>query len=512
MLADDRKIRPFTFTKFIFFLSLFQTYFVRTLASVYLQNGQCPLQVPTALRANNPTELSSHHRRPSLITIAHRGASFSLPEHSLPAYRLALELGADYIEPDLVATKDRRLIAVHSFDLNITTNIQHLYPDRHRVVEKNGKEISGYFAFDFTLQELESVRVKQRIEGRSRAFDYLFPIPTLQDILHLLHEWNAQVHPLIEHQAHRAGVYIELKAPAFHLESFNISLADLFLEEMGMFPHSDEMFFNQNEKTTFGCEEPNGYQVPPLVLQCFHGDTMRYLHDELMERKMALPPFVYLVEKKNCHSLTFWDEVGRMNFLSGIGPDKECLLGEEGYQFSVESKKLNLAVHPWTTRDELEFVNPEFSSAQDELRYLYCERGISGMFTENVDLAIKVGLLGCDDFSMEQEIIHDGMSRSEDKDDERLNSTITLSKESCNRKKGGDSILIALGSVATGLMMGLLISIFSLKKLRSPKRGGNICSTLPCTENRIQRGKMKGMQTLSTVSDDDDDDDAAEII
>jgi len=83
-----------------------------------------------------------------------------------------LELGTDYIEPDLVATKDNRLIAVHNVDLNITTNIQNAYPDRQRTIELDGEKVSGYFAFDFTLDELQSIRVKQRIEGRSTSFDY----------------------------------------------------------------------------------------------------------------------------------------------------------------------------------------------------------------------------------------------------------------------------------------------------------------------------------------------------
>ena len=101
------------------------------------------------------------------MTIAHRGASFSLPEHTIPAYRLALELGTDYIETDLVGTRDGRLIAIHNVDLNITTNIDEVYPGRHRSIEINGEQVTGFFAFDFSMEELESVGVRQRVDGRS---------------------------------------------------------------------------------------------------------------------------------------------------------------------------------------------------------------------------------------------------------------------------------------------------------------------------------------------------------
>mmetsp|Transcript_26592 Transcript_26592/g.40985 ORF Transcript_26592/g.40985 Transcript_26592/m.40985 type:complete len:185 (+) Transcript_26592:297-851(+) len=120
--------------------------------------NRCPLR-PSHTNNNN------NIHRPPLI-LGHRGASFHIPEHTLQSYRLALELGADYIEPDLVATKDNVLIAVHDVDLNVTTNV-HTYNNgefggRARQSEGNGNKW-GYYVNDFTWIEIQQLRVKQRV-------------------------------------------------------------------------------------------------------------------------------------------------------------------------------------------------------------------------------------------------------------------------------------------------------------------------------------------------------------
>lgn len=465
--------------------------------AVRLQRGQCPLKVPSSLSTKSTTQISKK-RRPYLLTIAHRGASFSLPEHSLPAYRLALELGTDYIEPDLVATKDNRLIAVHHVDLNITTNIQNAYPDRHRTIELDGEEVSGYFAFDFTLDELQSIRVKQRIEGRSTSFDYQFPIPTLQGILDLLYDWNYNVMSN-QNKTKRAGVYVELKFPDYYLNQ-NVSLADLLLDEMDQHPHAGEMFFNTKNQTNFGCEAEDSYQVPPFVVQCFHAETLHYLYTQFLHFQMPSPPFVLLVDKRTCRMQTFWYEVGKLGFLSGVGPDKECLLGEGGYEFMIESQKFDLAVHPWTSRAEVDFVDSSYATAEDELRWLYCKRGISGMFTENVDLGIIVGMRGCDDYMTAEELLEEDITEIEEEDEGGVGGAI--SKEICSESGNGNAALQNFGYLASGIAIGVLTSFF-FAKMFGARRGQ--------MRGMQTRGQMRGMQTLSTV-DSNDSDSGMEII
>jgi glycerophosphoryl diester phosphodiesterase len=118
-----------------------------------------PLVVPSTVTTHAPQ-----------IVIAHRGASAHLPEHTLPAYRLALELGADYVEPDLVPTKDNQLIAIHSMDLNVTTDVAEKFPSRQIFSKYLNR--TGYWTYEFTLTEIKTLRVHQRLPAaRSTAFD-----------------------------------------------------------------------------------------------------------------------------------------------------------------------------------------------------------------------------------------------------------------------------------------------------------------------------------------------------
>jgi glycerophosphoryl diester phosphodiesterase len=121
---------------------------------------------PSSLKCHDfpltvPKDGSTQHA--PQIVIAHRGASAHLPEHSLAAYRLALELGADYIEPDLVATKDQQLIAIHSLDLSITTNVADVFGEDRQTVSAFMGDQLGYWAYDFTLTEVQQLTLKQRL-------------------------------------------------------------------------------------------------------------------------------------------------------------------------------------------------------------------------------------------------------------------------------------------------------------------------------------------------------------
>jgi glycerophosphoryl diester phosphodiesterase len=358
--------------------------------------GQCPLIIPHKLSTRSALV---NDRRPAFITIAHRGASFSLPEHTIAGYRLALELGADYIEPDLISTKDGRLIAMHYLDMNITTNVQDIYPDRHGdIVTENGKLQKGYFAFNFTLEEIKVLRVKQRLsDSRSRHYDGLFSIPTLHDILDLLHEWNHNIR-INQNIDRMAGIYPELKLPDIHSKQ-NISLVDAFIEELQTHPFSDEMFFKRSSTSEFGCERPGSYQVPPLVVQCFKADVLSDLEKKLIERSMSSPPYILLVSKNTCKDPMFWSNIDKLPILSGLGPDKSCLDGDEGATFIKKAHELGLAVHPYTSRAEAKFFDAStYITARAEVESLYCKTGIDGMFIENVDVGVEVGIRGCDSY------------------------------------------------------------------------------------------------------------------
>ncbi len=120
------------------------------------------------------------------IVIAHRGASGYLPEHTLEAYKLGIEQGADYIEPDLVMTKDGVLVARHDIYLSSTTNVASKpeFADRKRTIGDK----TDWFVMDFTLDEIKTLRARQAFPGRDKSFDDLLEIPTLDEIVALVLE------------------------------------------------------------------------------------------------------------------------------------------------------------------------------------------------------------------------------------------------------------------------------------------------------------------------------------
>lgn len=358
------------------------------------------------------------------VIIGHRGASFDLPEHTLEGYRLALELGADYIEPDLIPTKDGHLVAIHSFDLNITTDVQRVFPDRARHEQYTGNRMnsetlssSGYYVHDFTLEEIKTLRVKQRLEdtpARTSRMDYMFSVPTLVEILDLLYDWTDNVIPVIERSRTRAmqqrpGVYIELKNPSWILEDTNgkIRVEDILLNTIINHPKSKQLFFDpqshcRNETQNTHEVEKNEYSVPPLVFQCFELETLKYLRRKIQEANQSIynnviPPSVLLVS--DCWATTFWSDVAAVvDTIDAIGPDKGCLIDTDyvkAHHFMEEARSLNLAVHPWTERLELEYVSNNFSDAEEELIFLFCEIKVDGIFAENVGLAKRVAAVGC---------------------------------------------------------------------------------------------------------------------
>ena len=124
------------------------------------------------------------------IVIAHRGASGYRPEHTLASYELAIEQGADFIEPDVVSTKDGILVVRHENEIGGTTDvaIHHEFADRQTTKEIDGVALTGWFMDDFTLDELRTLRARERlpdVRPGSAAFDGRFGVPTLQEVADL---------------------------------------------------------------------------------------------------------------------------------------------------------------------------------------------------------------------------------------------------------------------------------------------------------------------------------------
>ncbi|HEY9296024.1 MAG TPA: glycerophosphodiester phosphodiesterase family protein, partial [Phormidium sp.] len=155
---------------------------------------------------NNYLQLNSS---PPII-IAHRGASGFRQEHTLESYELAINLGADYIEPDLVSTKDGILIARHENEISSTTNVAE-YPEfANRKATKliDGKLITGWFTEDFTLEEIKTLKAKERLPFREQSFNGKFSIPTFQEIIDLVKVKSGEI-------GRSLGIYPETKHPSY---------------------------------------------------------------------------------------------------------------------------------------------------------------------------------------------------------------------------------------------------------------------------------------------------------
>ena len=153
-----------------------------------------------------------NRNQPRLIVIAHRGASGYRPEHTLEAYRLAVQMGADFIEPDLVPTKDGVLIVRHENELSGTTNVsvRPEFATRKTTKMIDGVESTGWFSEDFTLAEIKTLRARERIpeiRPNNTEFNDRFEIPTFAEVIQLTQQLSTAQRPI--------GIYPETKHPTF---------------------------------------------------------------------------------------------------------------------------------------------------------------------------------------------------------------------------------------------------------------------------------------------------------
>ncbi len=154
----------------------------------------------------------------SPVVIAHRGASAHRPEHTLLSYEAAIAMGADYIEPDLVSTRDHVLVARHENEISGTTDVagRPEFADRHVTRTIDGRAVTGWFTEDFTLAELRTLRARERVPGLrpgNTAFDGLAQIPTFEEVVRLAREHGVGVYPETKHPTYFAAIGLPLEEP-----------------------------------------------------------------------------------------------------------------------------------------------------------------------------------------------------------------------------------------------------------------------------------------------------------
>jgi glycerophosphoryl diester phosphodiesterase len=304
------------------------------------------------------------------LVIAHRGASGYRPEHTLEAYGLAIAMGADYIEPDLVPTADGVLVARHENEISATTDIGDRPEFRHRrrtnVVD--GRTMSGWFVEDFTLAELKSLRARERLPDLrpyNQEYDDLFTIPTFDEILDLAGVASSTLGRLI-------GVYPEIKQSAH-------------FARLGLHPEEELL-------TSLRRVAPE----LPVHIQSFDPACLRALAAE------TTTPLIQLVHD-DVELLTPYGLREVSTYAQGLGAHKSLILPRDRDGRLMQATSLvdqahdaGLAVHAWTFRSENAFLPQQLRCGPAKAKHgdataeyaMFRELGVDGVFTDHPDIAV----------------------------------------------------------------------------------------------------------------------------
>ena len=312
------------------------------------------------------------------LIVAHRGASGERPEHTLAAYERAIDAGAHFIEPDLVVTKDLVLVARHENELSDTTDVatREEFAERNRTKEIDGQLVAGWFAEDFTLAELRTLRAKERLPGLrpgNARYDGLYQVPTFDEIVSLVKAKEAE-------RGHRVGLYPELKHPAFLLEQ-GIDSVDLLVAAL----------------------KKHGLDgaAAPLFIQSFEIGVLQRL-DRLVDARLvqliaadggpADEPGMTFAEMRTPSGLARIAE-----YADAIGAEAQLVVGADGRPTGLveAAGAAGLKVHAWTLRKENAFLPPPLRRGAAEGATgdyaaawgLLAAAGVEAVFTDDPALA-----------------------------------------------------------------------------------------------------------------------------
>jgi glycerophosphoryl diester phosphodiesterase len=367
------------------------------------------LAAPGAARADGGARGADPGKRP--LVIGHRGASGYLPEHTLEAYALAIELGADFIEPDLVATKDGVLIARHEPNITATTNVGTLpqFADRRRTRIVDGVSETGWFATDFTWAEMQQIRAVQAFGERDQGFNGLYRIPSFDEVITLAKRKSAE-------EGRTIGVYPETKHPTFH-QQLGLALEDRLLHVL----------------------QKHGWnhRGAPVFIQSFEQANLKYLRGKTSVRLVQLVdaddvapdgtityaapfdrPYDWAVAGR---AGTFGDLVTPAGlaevrtYADGVGPWKPYLISAacinvvagrcadangDGLVNDADRRLLapsavianahaqGLFVHTWTFRSEQRRLASDYRGMPANEYLAFYEAGVDGLFSDFPDTAV----------------------------------------------------------------------------------------------------------------------------
>jgi glycerophosphoryl diester phosphodiesterase len=323
------------------------------------------------------------------LVIGHRGgATGYLPDHTLENYALGIELGADFVEPDLVATRDGVLIARHEPNLMATTNVKDLphFASRKRTAVIDGAAEPGFFASDFTLAEIKTLRAIQPLSDRHQEFNGRFEIPTFDEVIAFVKRKSLE-------KGRTIGIYPETKHPTYH-QQIGLPLEDRLLDALKRAGWTS--------------------RSSPVFIQSFETANLRYLRSRTKVRLVQLidandvnddgsldftPPY------DRPYDWTFHHRAGRFSdlvtpaglkevaeYADGIGPWKPYLQSWKAdgtlllaTAVVANAHKAGLVVHPYTFRSEQKrLIAADHGNAIDEYLRFY-KLGVDGVFSDFAD-------------------------------------------------------------------------------------------------------------------------------
>jgi glycerophosphoryl diester phosphodiesterase len=295
------------------------------------------------------------------LVIAHRGASAYRPEHTLAAYALAIDMGADVVEPDVVSTKDGVLIARHENEIGGTTDVADTFPDRKTTKTIDGQTVTGWFTEDFTLAEIKTLRARERLALREHSYDGEFEIPTLEEVLTLVERKSREAGRTI-------GVYPETKHPAY-FRGIGLPLEERLAATLAR--------HGLTSKTS------------AVFIQSFEADSLKRL------RALTGARLVQLVS--DAADTTPARLAAIADYADGIGPDMQLVVpvdasGRTGPPTTLvrDAHAAGLFVHVWTLRPEPQFLPASYAGDFDAEVRRFIALGVDGFFTDAPDLATRV--------------------------------------------------------------------------------------------------------------------------
>jgi glycerophosphoryl diester phosphodiesterase len=323
------------------------------------------------------------------LVIGHRGASGYRPEHTLASYELAARMGADFMEPDVVSTKDGVLVCRHEPEIGGTTDVaaHPEFADRRVAKQLNGVTVTGWWAEDFTLAELNTLRAVERLPALRQAntlYDGRFAIPTLQQVLDLRKDVSRRL-------GREIGVYPETKNPTY-FQKAGLALEPplLALLRRNGLNRADSPIIVQSFETT-NLQQLRAIGLRTRVVQLFGASGAPYdlvsTGDPRTYADLASPPELHRIA----------------GYGDGIGPDKSLVIprrpdGSLGSPTTLvdDAHRVGLVVHPYTFRAENTFLPAElrrgaadadFGRAIDE-QVAFLRAGVDGLFTDQPDIGV----------------------------------------------------------------------------------------------------------------------------